>query len=435
MTDPRSAYIHRSWLVDADGGFSENVNKVAIYYWDTSSLAWVKATGGAIPGANVNVTNFPANYTVLQGTSPWTDNISQWGGVATSQGQKAMAASVPIVIASDQSTLNTVSLGFTDHYNTQQYIAPNGELVAVPLYKLIGDVFTGTALDPNFWTISLGTGGTANIAGGELTVSTGTTANNAVELTSIRTARFSGLAPNKARIVAQLPDTGVVNNSRHWGVGAMAAGVPSKGAFFEMSGTTFQLTTTKASVTTAITNGNFNGQYGATFNPGTVSHFYEIIWQPRQVVWLADNRIIHTLSASTTPWTDDLNLPLHLGNVNSGGLTTNVDIKFRIATAARFGIPQIQPTSAFLTRTTVDIAQNLKNTPGNLHGVTISGVVNNAVITLYNNTTATGAVLWTTGAMSNNTFPFDVQMNGIPFTVGLSVGITGAAASVLVKYE
>lgn len=41
------------------------------------------------------------------GSSSGTDdvNVTQWGGVATSLGQKAMAASVPVVIASDQSTL------------------------------------------------------------------------------------------------------------------------------------------------------------------------------------------------------------------------------------------------------------------------------------------------------------------------------------------
>lgn len=60
MTQPVAPYTQPSTLVGADGIQSEGVNKVAVYYWDTSSLAWVKATGGAIPGANVNVTNFPA---------------------------------------------------------------------------------------------------------------------------------------------------------------------------------------------------------------------------------------------------------------------------------------------------------------------------------------------------------------------------------------
>jgi hypothetical protein len=61
VADPVSAYIHRSTLVDPDGGWSENVNKVATYVWDTGSLAWVKSTGGGGgTGGSVAVTNFPA---------------------------------------------------------------------------------------------------------------------------------------------------------------------------------------------------------------------------------------------------------------------------------------------------------------------------------------------------------------------------------------
>jgi len=43
--------------------------------------------------------------TVDQGTSPWVSNISQFGGSAVSLGQKLMAASIPVTIASDQSPL------------------------------------------------------------------------------------------------------------------------------------------------------------------------------------------------------------------------------------------------------------------------------------------------------------------------------------------
>ena len=55
-------------------------------------------------------TTQPVSGTVTanQGTAnvtPWNENISQWGGVATTLGQKAMAASVPVVIASDQSAV------------------------------------------------------------------------------------------------------------------------------------------------------------------------------------------------------------------------------------------------------------------------------------------------------------------------------------------
>jgi hypothetical protein len=54
MSLPQSAYIHKTQLTDNDGFQSENVNKVAVYYWDSIGLAWVKGTqasGGGGGGA------------------------------------------------------------------------------------------------------------------------------------------------------------------------------------------------------------------------------------------------------------------------------------------------------------------------------------------------------------------------------------------------
>lgn len=328
---------------------------------------------------------------------------------------------------------NPVPHQIIDHYLTKGYIAPNGENVSVPLFKLIGDVFTGPALDPNFWTSSTGTGGSIAISNGEVAISTGTTANNAVELTTARTARFSGIAPNKFRSVVQFPDAGVANNVRHWGLWTATSG-----ATFELSGTTFRITTRKGGVDTVVADGSaskpFNGQHGASaFAPGLISHVYEIIWQPRQVVWIVDGQTLHTLNANSAPWTEELHLPIHFGSVNSGGLTTNVSFSSRLAVVARFGIPQIQPKSSFVQGLTAGV--NLKNSPGNLHGVILSGITNNSVLTIYDNTTATGTVIWSSGPLTSNGLPFYLDMKAIPFSVGLSIAITGAALNAFMMYE
>lgn len=594
MTDPRSAYIHRSWLVDGDGAQSENVNKVAIYYWDTVALAWTKATGGAIPGVNVNITNFPAAYSVLQGTVPWSDNIAQYGGVATSLGQKAMASSIPFTLASDQSTVstaggttlttdktlltktiltgaatdgtgyvnvqtttdggivinqntvvdaasstttnlaggatftgpavpdlnytavqysikcdqnctiyveqspdgtnwdisdsfsfnaptgsgNTVQLvasyyrirvtntslitstylrlqvikvpflsslprsldadghlathiyGAQDTRGIEHYNSPNGEFVSVPLYKLCGDSFGGDILDPSMWTASLGTGGTAVTTTGQLELSTGTTANNSTTVVSVTTARFSGLAPNKVRIPLSIPDGGTANNVRRWGMKAPTG----DGVYFEIDGTTLNLVTLNSGVaTTRATNGTFNGQYGLSFPIGTSSHFYEIIWQPRQVVWLADNKIIHTFNAAAAPWSGALHFPIYLENTNSGGSTTNVVLQVRLAAATRFGIPQMEKKGTFVSGTTA--ATIIKHDIGNFHEISIAAVANNARIILYDNIAASGKVLFDTGAMPANTTPVSLTMGGVHFNFGLTVAITGAAANVLVVWD
>jgi len=328
----------------------------------------------------------------------------------------------------------TTTLDTLDHYGVQQYLAPNGEVVAVPLYKLVGDVFTGAAIDPNFWTPTTGTGGSITLTGGEAIIATGATANNAVELTSVRTARFSGIAPNKFRSVVQLPDAGVVGNVRHWGLWTATSGCTH-----QISNTTFQVTTRKGGVDTIVADGSvakpFNGQYGPTFTPGLVAHVYEIIWQPRQVVWIVDGKLLHTFNANAAPWTEELHLPIHFGSVNSGGLAQNVTFSARLASVARFGISDIQPTHAFVQRTVGDVAVNLKNTPGNLHGIILSGITNNAVLSIYDNTTATGTVLWTSGGLTSNGLPFYLDFKKIPFSIGLSAAITGANMNAFVMYE
>lgn len=316
----------------------------------------------------------------------------------------------------------------TDHYGVQQYNAPNGELAAVPLYKLVGDLFFGSTLDTGVWTASVGTGGSASLTGGQLVLSTGTTANNATSVQSVHTARFSGLAPNKCRIPSQCPDGGTANNTRRWGVFTT-----TDGAFFELSGTTMKCVTRKASSDSAISSGSFNGQFGTTFTAGTSSHFYEIIYQPRQVVFLADNKIIHTLSASATPWAETLHLPLRFENTNSGGSTTNVAFDIRLGTIARFGISEVQKDSYYQAGTTAGVV--LKYGPGVLHELVLSGITNNANVTLYDNTAASGTIIFSTGAMPANATPFALNLGSVAFNIGLTLVVATAAANAYVVFD
>ncbi len=316
----------------------------------------------------------------------------------------------------------------TDHYGNSTYFAPNGEFTALPLYKLCGDAFGGDILDPAMWTATLGTGGTATTNTGELVLSTGTTANNTTSIVSVSTARFSGLAPNKVRIVVQLPDSGVANNIRRGGMFTATNGV-----FFELNGTTLNLVRRKGGVDTAIANGTFNGQWGATFMPGINSHFYEIIYQPRQLVWIADQKILHTFNAAPGIWTNTLQLPICLENNNSGGSTTNVSMSVRLAVAARFGIPEMEKKGTFISGTTA--ATIIKHDIGNFHEITISAVSNNAQIVIYDNIAASGKVLFDTGAMPSQTVPLSLAMGSVHFNIGLTIAITGASANCLIVWD
>ena len=322
----------------------------------------------------------------------------------------------------------------TDHYGIQQYLAPNGEVVAVPLYKLVGDTFFDSVLDTGRWTASVGTGGSAVVSAGTMTLSTGATANNSASLTSVHVARFSGLAPNKLRAPLQLPDGGTANNVREWGVGALSAGAVYDGAFFRQDGTTLRLVTRKSGVETVVaSSGAFNGQYGQAFSVGTSSHFYEIIYQPRQVVWLANNKIIHTLSASANTWTGNLHLSIWLANYNTNGLATNVALQVRLAAIARFGIPDTQVDGYFQQGLTAGVI--LKYGPGTLRSLILSGVTNNSVVTLYDGTSTAGTVMFTSGTMGAQTQPLALNASDEAFNNGLFLTVTGAAANAWIHFE
>jgi len=76
----------------------------------------------------------------------------------------------------------------------------------------------------------------------------------------------------------------------------------------------------------------------------------------------------------------------------------------------------------------------LKRGGGTIHRLAISGVAVNSAITLYDNTAASGTILWASGAMLANTQPFILEL-GIPFFTGLDLVIATASSTVTVVYE
>lgn len=94
---------------------SQQVQWLTVAASQTADLI-VSTTGGALGvrvlvnsysnGAEIQVNINPTYVSNQPGISGGADtdvNIAQWGGTATTLGQKAMAASVPVVLASDQS--------------------------------------------------------------------------------------------------------------------------------------------------------------------------------------------------------------------------------------------------------------------------------------------------------------------------------------------
>jgi hypothetical protein len=317
-----------------------------------------------------------------------------------------------------------------DAYGFELENTPNGELRTITPYRLVGAAFIGTTLDSNYWTSSLGTGGTAAVGNAQCILSTGSgIANNTTSVTSVRSGRYVGGSAHRFRGVIRLPDTGTANNTRRWG-----AFTTTDGAFFEISGTTAKVVTRKGGVDTAVLNGSLNGtKVGSFLTVDTNVHTWEIYWNNSTVFFAVDNILLHTFRATLTTWSDTMTLPARIENFNTGDSSTDVAINIRNAIISRLGNPLTQPISKYQSGQVAALV--LKYGAGNFHGLAVSGVTNNAVITIFDNTAALGTILWSSGAMTANTVPFSIDLKGIPFSIGLTLAITAANANATIIYE
>lgn len=348
-------------------------------------------------------------------------------GVTTTTFLRLQTIQVPILGALPRSLsmdgwLQCQTNAFVDDSGFVQDLTPFGEVIANPLYRVAGSVFPGSTLDTNFWTPAIGVGGTVSTTNGLVTIATGTTANNAVSLTSVYAGRFVGGYPNKTRQLYTLGDTGTVNNVRQWGIGDAAT--PVNGAFFELNGTTFNLVTIKAGTRTVVANGTFNGPEGLFFTIDTLPHFYEILTTPETIWWYIDQELVHT-SNYTTTWSSTMNLYLIHTNTNSGGSTTNVNAYLAASLVMREGLQSVQPVSKMIQGATA--GTTLKIGAGGLRRGIVSNITNNATVTLYDNTAASGTIIWASGAMGAQTVPFPLDFGDVEFSIGLTVVITVGA--------
>lgn len=424
------------------GAWSSDLSYTAFQYGINADQNFSISIDQSPDGVNADITDTYEYFHALGGSGNTVQLVESFHriritniGTATTTHLRLQAIKVPFLPSLPRSLsldgyLQVAANHVEDDSGFTQYYTPFGEQVSVPLFRLTGSVFNGNALDANFWTAASGVGGTVAPTNGFLTLSTGTTSNNSVSVQSVYIGRFVAGEPHKFRTLLKLGDTGTVNNVRRWGT--FTSG-PTDGAFFELNGTTLNLVTCVATTCSRVANGTFNGNEGNQLVLDTNSHFYEIVFTPAVVFFYYDNELIHTQQFPTGPWSSTLDLPIRMENINSGGSTTNVSMFTSAAVLLRMGLPATQPVSKFQSGTTAGVT--LKTGSGNLHGCIISNVTNNAVVTLYDNTAASGTTIWSSGAMGAQTIPFSLDFKGIEFNTGLTETVTGAAANVLCTYE
>lgn len=308
-------------------------------------------------------------------------------------------------------------------------IEPLGALKVEMPIRLVGTTFANGTKDPNFWTETV-TGTGSITQAGDITLATGTTADSTAKYSTVDKARKVTGTTNQFRAVARNVTAPQADNVRR--IGAYDS---NNGFFLQFDGTTFGVGSRKSGTDTIVENGSFNGNGGATIDFGSGLDFTRVVidYTALSARFFINGTLIHTISASTTSLTNTLNLPATIENFNENGNTTDNSYEVLFATILRLGEISTGSKSYFQSGTTAGVV--LKYNAGIVSGLVISGVANNSVITLYDNTAASGTVLWSSGAMPANTTPFDIDTKSLPFNNGLTLTITGASSNILVVYE
>jgi hypothetical protein len=374
--------------------------------WDLSDTYYYTASG------NFGVT--------IQAVSSYTRVIVTTNSLTTTI-FRLQTALCPIVEALPRSldvNGNLKIANSVDEYGFITENTPMGEERSVTPYRLVGAVFEGTTIDPNFWTTAAaGTAATITQADAQILLTSGTSNAAAVTMYSVRRGRYIGGSSMRYRAVIQLGDTGTATNKRRWGIG-YGATMPTitDGAWFQLDGTEFSVVTCKGTTETKVT--AFNGNLGQYTPPTTVTTF-EIYWTNSKIWFVVGDTILHIVSASTATWTTTKNFHVFADSLNSGVLGASVTLAVRTATIARLGLALTQPTSKRFTTAATTVC---KYGPGILHRIFI-GDGRGTLITIYDNTAGSGTVIAGifTPATAN---PYSLEM-GIPFQTGLTIVSTG----------
>jgi hypothetical protein len=339
-------------------------------------------------------------------------------GATTSTGYfRLQTALCPIIEAMPRSLdqygfLKVSTNRIQDQYGFTAECSPTDTLRTNKIFKLVGAAGSGVQLEPNFWTTSTGNSGTVSESGGHVVLRTNTTPSGYCNVQSIRNARYVAGTANYCRAVIQ-QDAGVSGNVRRWG-----AFNSQNGAFFELAGTTFKCVTRKSGADTPVT--TFNGKLGESYVLDTNVHTFEIYWTNSKVYFAIGGVLLHTVSATTTPWSVTMHLPIRGENVNTT-IANDINMYVRVASINRLGEAEAEPSFKYISGAGTTV---LKYSPGKLHKLVISDGNPGSTIAIYDGLTAGGvqmALLNTATVSTVASVDFSC-----PFFTGLTIVVTNA---------
>ena len=319
----------------------------------------------------------------------------------------------------------------SDQYGFNADCTPNAELITSSKIRLVGTIFNGSTLDPNFWSNRVSTG-TAAQTGSEVILTSGTANGHYSELWSVRRANWITGTSNKFRAQLRFGDTGTTNVVRRWGVGwvsGSASTLITDGACFKLNGTALSVVTHANSTSgTAVASADFNGTYTApTF---TNNNTYEILYTLGNVYFLINNVIIHTATFSTTHWTLNTTNFNAFADVNNTGDSSAVTMTLRMMNITRLGAIVTQPTYKRISGNGATYV--LKYGGGLLHRVIFNNTTGTS-LTIYDDSAATGGreiALITTATAALGSWDYEC-----PFFNGLTIVTAGNGLDATVVYE
>jgi hypothetical protein len=314
----------------------------------------------------------------------------------------------------------------SDQYGWSVDCTPNSELITTDKIRLVGAIFNGTTVDPNFWTTFVSTGTVTQVAS-ELVLTSGTANGHYAAVQSVRRANWVTGTSMKFRAQMRIESSDDDITCRV-GVG-WGATMPTitDGAYFKFVGSTISVNTMANTSETSVASGSFNGTYSAPTL--TNNNTFEILYTLGKVYFLINNVIVHTATFATTHWTSNTTSFYISADVRNTGNSSAVKYIFRMMNITRLGNLLTSPTYKHISSATTTIC---KYGGGTLHKICVNNPTNNA-ITIYDDVAATAGKEIAIIDPDSGATPFELNYE-VPFNNGLTI-VTAGTPDITAVYE